>query len=108
MEQARRILEDKGILPHMLVRVEQTNPGQEEDWEFFGVVMQDNNPVAEVRKGNDIKYIPAGRLAAWQKHLPKPPKDTTDNSSAYRDRGSMREFEAVNKELKEGLENTDR
>lgn len=105
MEQARRILEDKGIAPHALVRVEQANPGQEEDWEFMDVIMQDGYPVAEVRKGNEVKYIAPGRLAQWQKQAPKSPDQ---NQNIYRGEGSARQFNTVNKELKEGLEDHDR
>lgn len=105
MEQAKRILEDKGIAPRALVRVEQANPGQEENWEFIDVIMQDGDPVAEVRKGDEVKYIAPGRLAQWQKQAPKSPDQ---NQNIYRGEGSVRQFNTVNEELKKGLEDNDR
>jgi len=106
MQEAERILQEKGVVQNVLVRVEQANPGQEEGWEYVGLAMRDGNPAAEVRKNDEIKYIPPGRLAAWQTKTPQPRPDTSPN--VYRGEGSQRQFGAINEELKRGLENPER
>ena len=101
--QAERILQEKGIVPNVFVRVEQANPGQEDGWEYTGLTVRDGDPMAEVRKRDEIKYIPPGRLAAWQKETPRSRPDTPPD--IYQGEGSQRQFGAINEELKKGLEN---
>lgn len=104
--QAQHILEEKGIIPHVLVRVEQqVRPGQEDGWEYMGLtVTPEGEPVAEVKKGDEKKYIPAGRLAAWQTGTPESLREPKENPNLYRDGGSARESNAVKEELEQGRE----
>ena len=102
MQEAERMLEEKGIIPHVRLRVEQANPGQQEGWEYTGLVNQDGNPVAEVRKGNEVLYIAPGRLAAWQTGSPESLRNPPENSNLYRGEGSARQHNATVEELKQG------
>ena len=108
MQEAQRILEEKGIIPHVRLRVEQARPGQEEGWEYAGLVTRDGYPVAEVKKGNEVLYIAPGRLAAWQTGSPESLRNPPDNPNLYRGEGSARQHQATMEELKQGHQENSR
>ena len=107
MEKAEHMLEEKGIIPHVRLRVEQARPGQQEGWEYAGLVTRDGDPVAEVKKGNEVLYIAPGRLAAWQKN-PESLRNPPDNPNLYRGEGSARQHNATMEELKQGRQESSR
>ena len=108
MQEAQRILDEKGIIAGVRVRVEQARPGQEEGWEYMGLIMQDGNPIAEVKKGNEVRQIAAGRLAAWQTKSPEQLRKPAENRNIYRDEGSARQHNATVEELRQGNRKNER
>ena len=65
---AEQKLEEAGIFPGTKVRNEQHEKETGEDgWTYHEIVMQGEDAVARITKGNEEKNIPVGRLIAWQK-----------------------------------------
>ena len=102
MREAERILDTRGIVPHARVRVEQARRGQEEGWEYTGLVMQGEDAVAEVKKGSEVLHIAVGRLAAWQTKTPEQLRAPIERRDIYRDEGSARQYNATIEELRKG------